>query len=102
MRPSASRVRYAAARGVSPRAAMSPRASSRAASSTGATLGPLLREPVVEADRAEPGTGVGHERAFAQEPAEVPGLRVGDHLARIVERPQAPSDELVETEHFGT
>src|SRR6266478_2405019 len=53
-------------------------------------------EPVLEADLAQPGTGVGHERPLAQLRAEVARVRVGDDFLSIVACTETQSDEFVE------
>src|SRR5262245_18548897 len=60
-----------------------------------------LLEPVLEARLGEPGAGVRHEGALAQEGAVVPRAGVGDHLARIVTRAEGAADQVVEAELLG-
>src|SRR5882724_12328607 len=52
-------------------------------------------EPVLEADLAQPGIGIGHERALAQLRAEVARVRVGDDHPRILACTETQSDEFV-------
>src|SRR4029077_3374613 len=57
-----------------------------------------LAEPVFEADVAERGARVRHQRALAQLRAEVARVRVGEHFTGVVARTEPQPDEFVEAE----
>src|SRR5919204_3093313 len=68
---------------------------SRALVVTPAGLDGGLREPVLEADLAQPRVGAGHEGTLVQRRAEVARVRVGDDYPWILALTEAQSDEFV-------
>src|SRR5262249_21135175 len=57
--------------------------------------------PVFETRLADHRSIARHKRTLIYLCAEVPAVRVGDHLARIVARFEVQSDELIESKLFG-
>src|SRR4029077_1339995 len=82
-----------------------PRTDRDLATPAEAWLSPLERrlpEPFVESDVAEPRLARGNQRAFPELGAEVPRVRIGDDLAGVIVRGEAPPDQFVETELLRT
>src|SRR5262245_866028 len=61
-----------------------------------------LPEPLVEPDVAESRLAPRNQRALTEFGPKVPRVRIGDNLAGIVVRGEAPTDQFVETELLGT
>jgi len=61
-----------------------------------------LAEPLAEPDVAESRLAPRNQRAFTEFGPEVPGLRIGDNLARVVVGGKALTDQFIETELLRT
>src|SRR5213593_4419323 len=61
-----------------------------------------LTEPLFEARLAKSRAIAGNQRALAEFGSEVPRVRVGDNLARVVARAEALSNQLIEAELLRT
>src|ERR1700741_620618 len=61
-----------------------------------------LIQPLLEADLAESCVIARNQRALAQFGAEVPRVRVDNHLAGVVARAEALTDQLIKAELLGT
>src|SRR5262245_20622459 len=73
-----------------------------AASSLLTPLERRLAEPLIEPDVAESRLAPGNQRSFIQFGPEIPRVRIGDDLARVVGRGESLTDQRVETELFRT
>src|SRR5262249_24724531 len=53
-----------------------------------------LAEPLVEPDVAESRLAPGNQRAFTEFSSEIPRMRIGDNIARVVVRGEALTDQF--------
>ena len=61
-----------------------------------------LAEPLVEPDVAQPRLAPGNQRTFIQFGPEVPRVRISDDVARVVAREKVLTDQVIETQLYGT
>jgi len=61
-----------------------------------------LIPPLLEADLSESRVGGRNQRAFAEFGPEVPRVRISDDVARVVAREKVLTDQVIETQLYGT